>query len=88
MGRTTDVDAALEREGEWLHRFAGHAHVMVHTVQCEKTLGALRWQRTEGRRIVRRLTGLLGEIEGHGGRAEAREIEQRLLERAGSMAAA
>jgi len=86
MGRTTDVEAALEREGEWLHCFA--AHVMEHTVQCEKTLGALRGQRTEGRRIVRRLTGLLDEIEGHGGSAGAREIEQRLLERAGSMAAA
>ena len=86
MARITDVEAALEREAEWLHRFA--AHVMEHTVQCEKTLGALRGQRTEGRRIVRRLTGLLDEIEGHGGRAEARQIEQRLLERAGSMAAA
>jgi hypothetical protein len=45
-------------------------------VQCEKTLAALRCPMTEGRRIVRRLTGLLGEIE------------QRLLERAASTAAA
>ena len=88
--------AAMTRPTQWiqydvdvrfrLHRFA--AHVIEHTVQCEKTLGALRWPMTEGRRIVRRLTGLLGEIEGLGGHAEARELDQRLLERAGSMAAA
>lgn len=88
--------AAMARPTQWmqydvdvrfrLHRFA--AHVVEHTVQCEKTLAALRWPMTEGRRIVRRLTGLLGEIEGHGGDAEAHEIEQRLLERAASTAAA
>ena len=88
--------AAMIRPTQWmqydvdvrfrLHRFA--AHVIEHTIQCEKTLNALGWRMTEGRRIVRRLMGTLGEVEGHGGHAEAREIEQRLAERAASVAAA
>ena len=69
-----------------LHRFG--AHVVEHTVQCEKTLAALGWRETEGRRIVRRLTALLGEIEGLGGLAEARQVEARLAERFESVAAA
>ena len=76
-----DVDVRFR-----LHRFA--AHVIEHTIQCEKTLNALGWRMTEGRRIVRRLTAILGEVEGHGGHAEAREIEQRLAHRAASVAAA
>jgi hypothetical protein len=36
---------------------------------------------------VRRLAALLGEVEGLGGHAEARAIEQRLVERAASVAA-
>ena len=76
-----DVDVRFR-----LHRFA--AHVIEHTIQCEKTLTALGWRMTEGRRIVRRLTAILGEVEGHGGHAEAREIEQRLAHRAASVAAA
>ena len=88
--------AAMTRPTQWiqydvdvrfrLHRVA--AHLVEHTVQCEKTLAALGWQMTEGRRIVRRLTGLLGEIEGLTGHAEAREIEKRLVERAASSASA
>ena len=62
-----------------LHRFA--AHVIEHTIQWEKTLGALAWQPTEGRHITRQLAALVGEIEGLGGHAEAREIEHRLAER-------
>jgi hypothetical protein len=62
-----------------LHRFA--AHVVEHTVQCEKALDALGWRPTEGRRIVRRLAALLGEIEGLGAVDEAREIERVLAER-------
>ena len=87
--------AAMTRPTQWmqydvdvrfrLHRFA--AHVIEHTIQCEKTLAALGWRMTEGRRIVRRLTALLGEVEGHGGHAEAREIGERLAERAASVAA-
>ena len=69
-----------------LHRFA--AHLIEHTVQCEKTLATLGWPQTEGRSIVRRLTELLGEIEGHGGLAEARQVEARLAERFESVAAA
>jgi hypothetical protein len=75
-----DVDVRFR-----LHRFA--AHLIEHTIQCEKTLSALGVRMTEGRRIVRRLTGLLGEVEGHGGDAEARQIERRLVERAASVAA-
>jgi hypothetical protein len=59
-----------------LHRFA--AHLVEHTVQSEKTLAALGWRPTEGRRIVRRLAALTGELEGLGGIAEAREIERVL----------
>jgi hypothetical protein len=62
-----------------LHRFA--AHVVEHTVQCEKALDALGWRATEGRRIARRLAALLGEIEGLGAADEAREIERVLAER-------
>ena len=69
-----------------LHRIG--AHVVEHTVQCEKTLAALGWRETEGRRIVRRLTALLGEIEGLDGLAEARQVEARLAERFESVAAA
>jgi hypothetical protein len=86
--------AAMTRPTQWvhydvdvrfrLHRFA--AHVVEHTVQSEKTLAAVGWRATEGRRIVRRLTALLGEVEGLAGPASAREIEQRLVERAASAA--
>jgi DinB superfamily len=65
-----------------LHRFA--AHVIEHSIQCEKTLAALGWQPTEGRRIVRPLAALVGEIEGLGAVDEAREIERRLAERRAS----
>ena len=72
-----DVDVRFR-----LHRFA--AHVIEHTIQCEKALAALGWQPTEGRRIARRLAALVGEIEGLGAHAEAREIEHRLAERRAS----
>jgi hypothetical protein len=88
--------AAMTRPTQWiqydvdvrfrLHRFA--AHLIEHTVQCEKALAALGWRSTEGRRIVRRLTALLGEVEGLSGRAAAREIETRLVERSASSAPA
>ena len=76
-----DVDVRFR-----LHRFA--AHVVEHTVQCEKTLAALGWRETEGRSIVRELTALLGEIEGLGGLADARQVEARLAERFESVTAA
>jgi hypothetical protein len=85
--------AAMTRPTQWvhfaidvrfrLHRFA--AHLVEHTVQCEKALGALGWRATEGRRIVRRLTALLGEIEGLAG--PARDIEERLVGRCASTGA-
>lgn len=83
LGRPTqwvhcDVDVRFR-----LHRFAGH--LVEHTVQCEKTLAALGFKATEGRRIVRRLTALLGELEGLSGPAATHEIEQRLLERAATL---
>lgn len=68
-----------------LHRFA--SHLVEHTVQCEKTLAALGWGQTEGRRIMRRITSALGELEGLGAHAEAREIEARLSERFASVTA-
>ena len=76
-----DVDVRFR-----LHRFA--AHLAERTVQCEKNLAVLGWPLTEGRRIVRRLAAVLGEIEGLGGLAEARQLETRLTERFASVAAA
>jgi hypothetical protein len=81
--------AAMTRRAQWVHydidvRFRLHrfgAHIAEHTVQCEKTLAALGTPLTEGRRIVRRLTALLGEIEGLGGLAAVRRVETRLVER-------
>jgi len=81
--------AAMTRPTQWvhydidvrfrLHRFA--AHLIEHTIQCEKTLAALGWRPTEGRRIARQLAALLGEIEGLGAVTEARDLETRLAER-------
>jgi hypothetical protein len=87
--------AALTRPTQWIHydvdvRFRLHrfsAHLVEHTVQCEKTLAALGWSPPEGRRITRRLAALLGEVEGLGAAAESRELEARLVERLGSTAA-
>jgi hypothetical protein len=95
--RLDDVPAAaMTRPSQWvhydvdvrfrLHRFA--AHLVEHTVQCEKTLVALGWRATEGRRIVRRLTSLLGEVEALSGQAGMTEIETRLVERSASSAGA
>jgi hypothetical protein len=72
-----DVDVRFR-----LHRFA--AHIVEHAIQCEKTLDALGWRPAEGRRIVRQLAALVGEIEGLGGLAEAREVQQRLAQRLAS----
>jgi hypothetical protein len=87
--------AAMTRPTTWMHyaadvRFRLHrfaAHIAEHLVQCEKTLAALGWRATEGRRAVRPLSALLGEIEGLGGLAEARALEARLAERFASTAA-
>jgi len=67
-----------------LHRFA--AHVVEHTIQCEKTLHALGWRQSEGRLIARRVAAVVGEIEGLGAERDAREIETRLTERLASVA--
>jgi len=67
-----------------LHRFA--AHIVEHTVQCEKTLLALGWRPTEGRQIVRRIAAAVAEIEGLGAAKEARELEARLIERVAAVA--
>jgi hypothetical protein len=67
-----------------LHRFA--AHIVEHTVQCEKTLLALGWRPTEGRQIARRVAAAVAEIEGLGAVKEARELEGRLVERLASVA--
>ena len=88
--------AAMTRPTTWvhyavdvrfrLHRFA--AHIAEHVVQCEKTLAALGWRPTEGRRAVRGLAATLGEIEGLGGTAQVRALEARLAERFASTAGA
>jgi DinB family protein len=76
-----DVDVRFR-----LHRFA--AHLVEHTVQCEKTLDTLGWRSPEGRRIVRRVTATLGELEGLGAYAAARDVEARLAERLASVTTA
>jgi DinB family protein len=88
--------AALTRPTVWvkasidvrfrLHRFA--AHLVEHTIQCEKTLAALGWRPTEGRRIVRHVGAALGELEGLGALPELRAIEARLVERLASVTGA
>jgi hypothetical protein len=89
-GRLGDLPpAAMTRPTTWmqyaidvrfrLHRFA--AHVVEHTVQCEKTLIALGWRETEGRRIVRRIWATIGELEGLGAPAELRGLETVVAER-------
>ncbi len=75
-----DVDVRFR-----LHRFG--AHVVEHTIQCEKTLAALGWRPAEGRRIVRCITAVLGEVEGLGAVTEARAIGARLAERFASVTA-
>jgi len=67
-----------------LHRFA--AHVVEHTIQCEKTLLMLGWHPAEGRRIARCVAAAIGEIEGLGAVKDARELESRLVERVASVA--
>lgn len=62
-----------------LHRFA--AHVAEHAVQCDKTLAALGWRPTEGRRIARLLGAAHGELEVIGRPVEARDLEALAAER-------
>ena len=66
-----------------LHRFA--PHIVEHTVQCEKTLLALGWRPTEGRRIARYVAAAIGEVEGLGARKDARQLETELAERIASV---
>ena len=68
-----------------LHRFA--PHIVEHTIQCEKTLSALGWRATEGRRIVRHVAAAVGEVQGLGALAEARQIEALLTERLAAVGA-
>jgi len=65
-----------------LHRFA--PHIVEHTVQCEKTLLALGWRPTEGRRIGRYVAAAIGEVEGLGALKDARQLETQLAERIAS----
>jgi hypothetical protein len=67
-----------------LHRFA--AHIVEHTVQCEKTLLALGWRPTEGKQIVQRIAAAIAEVDGLGAVKEARELEARLIERVAAVA--
>jgi DinB superfamily len=73
-----DVDVRFR-----LHRFA--AHIVEHTIQCEKTLSALGWRATEGRRIARHVAAAIGELEGLGAIDDARGLEARLGERLASV---
>jgi hypothetical protein len=87
--------AAMARPTVWVHytidvRFRFHrftAHLLEHTIQCEKILDALGHRQTEGRRIVRQICAAIGELEGLGALAEARDVETRLVERFASVVA-
>ena len=68
-----DVDVRFR-----LHRFA--AHIQEHTIQCEKTLAALSWRETEGRRVVRRIWSHVGELEGLGVRDALANLETLVTE--------
>ena len=80
--------AAMTRPAVWIQyevdvRFRLHrigAHIAEHAIQCEKTLSALGFTITEGRHIARRLAATIGELEGLGASAEARDLERRLAE--------
>ena len=69
-----DVDVRFR-----LHRFA--AHLVEHTIQCEKTLAGLGWRETEGRRIVRQIWSTVGELEGLGASEELRALDALAAER-------
>jgi hypothetical protein len=82
--RLGDVPAtALTRPTIWVHysidlRFRLHRfaiHLAEHTIQCEKTLAALGWHPTEGRRIVRHLSALHGELDGLAATGEVANLE-------------
>jgi uncharacterized damage-inducible protein DinB len=87
--------AAMTRPTQWIHyqidvRFRLHrfaAHVVEHTVQCEKTLAALAWPETEGRRVVRQIWSLVGELEGLGAAKELAALAAAVEERRGSVKA-
>jgi DinB family protein len=92
--RLGDLPApALVRPSRWMHyeidvRFRLHRfapHIAEHAIQCEKTLQALGWRPTEGRRMLIRLGGALAEVEGLDA-AAARDLEARLVERVASFA--
>jgi hypothetical protein len=86
--------AALTRPTPWLHhqgdvRFRLHrfaAHIVEHTVQCEKALDALGWHLTEGRRVVRAIWAHVGELEGLGATEELSALERLVEDRARSVA--
>jgi hypothetical protein len=81
--------AALTRPSIWagyeidvrfrLHRFA--AHIVEHTIHCEKTLAALGRHEEEGRRIVRRIWAVRGELEGLEADDALRRLDTALSER-------
>jgi DinB superfamily len=73
-----DVDVRFR-----LHRFG--AHIVEHTIQCEKTLDALGCPQEEGRRIVRRLSALRGELEALDAPKEIEALDARHAERATSV---
>jgi hypothetical protein len=85
--------AAMTRPTQWLHhqcdvRFRLHrfaAHIVEHTVQCEKSLATLGWPTTEGRRIVRAIWAHVGELEGFGATGELDALERLAEDRARSL---
>jgi hypothetical protein len=66
-----------------LHRFA--AHLVEHTVQCEKALRALGRVEAEGRRIVRRIWATRGEHEALVAEGALPALDAQVVERAASL---
>lgn len=86
-------DQALGRPSDWagfrvdvrhrLHRFA--AHLVEHTIQCEKALEGEEIQAGEARRIGRRIWAARGELEGIADDDTLRALDDAHDERARSL---
>lgn len=83
-------DAALPRPSDWagkqvdvrlrLHRFA--AHLVEHTLQCEKALAGGGFRESAGRGLVRRIWSMRGELEAMADDATLNRLDAAHVERA------
>ncbi len=86
-------EAVLTRPSRWgqidvdvrfrLHRFA--AHLIEHTIQCEKALESSGARQSEARRVVRRIWATRGELEATGDDAAMARLDESHANRAASL---